>query len=291
LGKLLDLKDQVFGKLTVLERDYSRTNRVYWWCQCSCENKTIKSIATDELRKGDTTSCGCLKIVKAIEKLKKYDSINVPASFKIGAKMSDIFPHYKRLYSIYDGMKKRCYNIKKDNYEHYGGRGITICDEWLNDFMCFYNWAVDNGYSDELTIDRIDPDGNYNSSNCRWATQEMQDYNKRDTVYLVVDGESKTILEWEKISGLSWSVLWQRYNKYDMNTKRKLFKPILEATKIIHNNEETTFSKLSKETEIGVETLRKRYKRGLRDDELTKLVRKQKIEDTVDTREEVSTIG
>lgn len=83
------------------------------------------------------------------------------------------------LYSIWCGMKKRCYYQKSPNYKSYGGRGVKVCDEWKNDFKSFYNWAMSNGYRDNLTIDRINPFGNYEPSNCRWATYEEQAKNKR----------------------------------------------------------------------------------------------------------------
>jgi len=270
-----DLTGCVCGKFTVLERDYSRKDRRYWWCQCSCENKTIKSVASSELLKeGGTVSCGCFKIGKAIEKFKKYNSDDDVPNLIIGAKMSDIFPFYNRLHTIYIDMKRRCNDSTRNNYQDYGGRGIRICDEWLNDFMCFYSWSIKNKYSDDLSIDRIDANGNYEPSNCRWATHEEQDYNKRNTLYLTIDGESKNIFEWEKISGLSYSVLSQRYKSNKPHTREIMFRPSIKIIKVIHNEKEITLRQLSDETEIELGTLRWRYKQGLRDKELIKPTKK-----------------
>ena len=254
-----DLIGQKFNRWTVIGTSI-KTNKHYdryWLCQCECENKTIREVSEDSLIRERSKSCGCYSKEKTAETNKKRA-------------IRDKYPHYKRIYSIYDGMKKRCYNKKKDNYHEYGGRGITICDEWLNDFMNFYNWAINNGYQDDLTIDRIDVNGNYESGNCRWATWEEQFNNKRDTVYITLDGETKNILEWSKVSGLSRSVLWQRFHIFGLKTKNRLFKPVKQITKIIHNGEEKTLSQLSKESGIGVETLRWRYQQGFKDDELTR---------------------
>ena len=88
---------------------------------------------------------------------------------------------HTRLYNIWRGMKQRCYYPSHQSYKHYGGRGITVCDEWLSSFINFHTWALANGYADHLTLDRIDPDGNYCPSNCRWVTWEVQAQNKRRT--------------------------------------------------------------------------------------------------------------
>ena len=106
---------------------------------------------------------------------------------------------HTRLYNIYHGMKKRCYNLMSKSYKDYGGRGIKMCDEWLSDFVSFYKWAVANGYKDNLTIDRIDVNGNYEPSNCRWATVTEQANNKRNNRFIQYKEEKHTIAEWSKI--------------------------------------------------------------------------------------------
>lgn len=117
-----------------------------------------------------------------------------------------------RLYNIWCGIKKRCFNPKEPCYPHYGGRGITICDEWLHDFDAFQQWSLANGYSDSLTIDRIDTNSNYSPDNCRWITHAEQQRNRTNNIRVEHNGESKTIAEWSRELGLSDKCLYKRYN-------------------------------------------------------------------------------
>lgn len=94
-----------------------------------------------------------------------------------------------RLYCTYKNMNRRCYDTKIPKYKSYGGRGIKVCDEWRNDFNKFKEWAIDNGYNDTLTIDRIDVDGNYSPDNCRWITKQQQMWNRTDTLYVTYQGK------------------------------------------------------------------------------------------------------
>lgn len=118
-----------------------------------------------------------------------------------------------RLYGIWVNMKSRCYNPNVKAYPRYGGRGITICDEWKDNYKAFDTWARANGYREDLTIDRIDVDGNYEPSNCRWLTREEQNQNRRDNVYLELNGESHCITEWARITGIGQSVLSNRLKR------------------------------------------------------------------------------
>lgn len=117
-----------------------------------------------------------------------------------------------RLYSIWRSMKSRCCSKNNTNYFKYGGRGIKTCDEWLNDFMTFYNWAMANGYKDDLTIDRIDVNGNYEPSNCRWATIKEQNNNTRRNHYVDYNGAKITISELSRILNINKSTLWHKIN-------------------------------------------------------------------------------
>lgn len=184
-----DLSGKVFGKLTVVRhvgKDRHSHNR--WLCQCECGNMTV--VDTSCLVQGKTKSCGCAKIVE------KQDG-------RTGT----------RLYNIYNEMKYRCYGQYSTNYRHYGGRGITMCDEWKNDFITFKDWALSHGYNDSLTIDRIDVNGNYCPENCRWATMLEQSNNKRNTIKMTYGGVTKPLSIWAKEFGLSYMTVYHKYRK------------------------------------------------------------------------------
>lgn len=161
MPKLIDLTGQRFGRLVVLERHDAKR----WKCICDCGNATYSD--GYQLRKGITQSCGC------------YHKEFCGDAHRIHGYCGT------RLYRIYYKMKERCYNPLNDNYKYYGALGITICDEWLNNFQAFADWAMANGYSDNLTIDRKDNTQGYCPENCRWITIQEQQRNrrKRGTIY------------------------------------------------------------------------------------------------------------
>lgn len=112
--------------------------------------------------------------------------------------------------ATYNGMRNRCYSDKSISYKHYGGRGISICDEWVNDFMAFYNWSIANGWAQSLQIDRIDVNGNYGPDNCRWVTDKQQQRNRRSNRYITYEGVTRSMAEWAEVKGLNYHTLQQR---------------------------------------------------------------------------------
>ena len=118
-----------------------------------------------------------------------------------------------RLYRTWTDMRNRCNNRKNVHYSRYGGRGIKVCDEWQRSFESFHAWAIANGYSDDLTIDRIDVNGNYEPSNCRWITMSQQQYNKSNKRLVTVNGETKTISQWAECTGIKYDTIWRRVKR------------------------------------------------------------------------------
>lgn len=182
-----DLTGKRFGRLTATSLAEKRSRFYYWNCKCDCGNEVV--IKASYLTSGDTKSCGCLYRERNINKKHGH--------------------RWTRLYSILCGMKNRCYNENTKAYKDYGGRGITICNEWLHDFQTFYDWAMANGYKDGLEINRINNDGNYEPNNCEWVTSKQNCRNRRNTVYLTVNGETKCVSEWCEIVPIkSGTVRW-----------------------------------------------------------------------------------
>lgn len=194
-----DLTGKKFGRLTVigLSDDIYTTktgkkyrNKVYI-CECDC-GQLVKCLGNN-LSKSVTTSCGCYQ--KELTS-KRFSIHNMRKT---------------RLYDIWANMKSRCLNPHNKSYQSYGGRGIQICKKWEVSFSAFSEWAIASGYSDDLTIDRIDVDGDYQPSNCRWATQEVQSNNQRKTIHIVINGETRSLKQWTNFMGWKYGTHSARY--------------------------------------------------------------------------------
>ncbi len=188
MNKFQNLVGQRFGHLTVKERAEKRKNGMaFWVCLCDC-GKISKPIRTADLKNGKTKSCGCMQ-----NKTKHGLS-------------------YSRIYQTWADMKARCFNPNHRAFQYYGDRGITVCDEWKDDFQAFYDWALSHGYSDELTIDRIDANGNYEPSNCRWVTFKVQENNTRRNRYITYNNKTQSMAEWADELGIKYNTLSSRIN-------------------------------------------------------------------------------
>lgn len=133
-----------------------------------------------------------------------------------------------RLYNCWVDMKRRCYNKRNKRYNQYGGRGISVCQEWKDSFENFYQWATNSGYDDSLTLDRVDVNGDYCPKNCRWATRMEQMRNTTRNHYVTAFGETKTIAEWSEVFGVSQDAIKDRLNKLHWSAEEAVSHPILK---------------------------------------------------------------
>lgn len=203
--KYIDMTGKKYGKLTVLYYVFTKNRKAFFNCKCECGN--ICTISGTNLRTGKTKSCGCLQKLKANEIIK-----NVNTSGKRGVYIKHGF-RYKKIYKHWCKMKSRCYNKNSDNFKYYGGRGITVCEEWKNSFTKFKEWAMQNGYKDNLTLDRIDVNGNYEPSNCRWVNFTYQIRNRRNTIKIIYNNEVKPLSEWCEKYNINYKLAYSRYKK------------------------------------------------------------------------------
>ena len=209
MSRIHDLTGQKFGRLTVVERAGSNARgRATWRCACDCGNSLVV-VGSDLLTK--QTSCGCQRR----ETLAKF---NAETKTTHGMR-------YTRLYKEWRSMKNRCYCDSWEDYGNYGGRGIVVCPEWRDNFEAFRDWALVNGYQDNLTLDRVNVNGNYEPSNCRWATRKQQANNTRRSLYLEYNGEVKTAKEWADALGLNYNTLYSRITTKGWSIEKALTTP------------------------------------------------------------------
>lgn len=196
--KFINLVGRRFGMLEVEEyygftTSKSDSRTIYYICKCDCGNRIC--VSGNSLTTENTKSCGCYRKAFTSTQFKTH-----------GFRKS-------RIYKIYHGMKKRCYNVNCKSYSRYGGRGIYICDEWLNGengFITFYNWSIENGYDDTLSIDRIDNDGPYSPENCRWTTIDFQAKNTSKNVYITYCSYTLPLSVWSVIAEIPYKILYGR---------------------------------------------------------------------------------
>lgn len=243
MSKLIDLTGQRFGKLIVIEKAFKdKRGQWSWLCKCDCGN--IKSVLGANLRRDNTKSCGCINLRIDItgkrygmlvalslayvknqscvwlckcdcgnETTARVGTLTMGRKLSCGCKEGNIThgATHTTLYKKYQSMLKRCSN-KKD--KDYGGRGITVCDEWKEDFLAFYNWAHSNGYEKNLTIERIDVNGNYCPENCTWISSEKQANNKTNSRYFTYKGETKNTKQWAADLGFCEKTMRERLRKW-----------------------------------------------------------------------------
>lgn len=182
---------QKFGRLTAIERiGTSQNHKALWRCRCDCGNEVV--VIAGDIKSGRTQSCGCY------HKDRNIQTSTIHGKSKL------------RVYQIWIDMINRCYNPKIKNYKNYGARGITVCAEWKSSLECFLKWAFSHGYSEDLTIDRIDVNGNYEPSNCRWATTIEQGRNKRNNRRITHNGRTQTATDWAEELNIPRSRIFNR---------------------------------------------------------------------------------
>ena len=195
---IIDLTGKRFGRLVVVKRDTSVPIGLppKWICKCDCGNE--KSILGVSLRVGRTNSCGCILRTNPYRET--------------------------RLFKIWKQMKSRCELPSDYDYQNYGARGITVCNEW-QEFLVFKEWAESHGYAQNLTIDRIDVNNGYSPENCRWATAREQNRNKRNNHMITYNGETHCLMEWCEILGFQWGLLNSRINTLGWDIERAFTTP------------------------------------------------------------------
>lgn len=195
-----------YGRLIVIsETSRGNCNQRRWLCKCDCGKESV--VIEEQLLSGRTKSCGCLRY----ERLRE-------SNIKHGESGTE-------LYHRWLNMRNRCNNPKCERYANYGGRGIKVCKEW-DDFSNFKSWALSHGYHKELTIDRINVDGNYCPENCRWVDNTVQMNNTSRNHYLTYNGETHSLAEWARIVGIKYTVLRARINRSKWDVEKALFTPV-----------------------------------------------------------------
>lgn len=205
--KTIEIKGEKFGRLTAI-RLYGRDShgQQIWHCKCQCGN-TTKSLLSN-LKAGISKSCGCARIESLIK----------------AAKTHGLRKH--KLYTTWHNMKARCLNKKNYQYKDYGGRGITVSKIWAKSFISFYNWAMKNGWSPSLTLDRVDNNRGYYPTNCKFSTRNGQSRNQRSNHLITYNGLTLCCSEWADRIGIKYTTLNSRINRQNWPIEKALTKPL-----------------------------------------------------------------
>lgn len=228
-----------FGRLFIISHAYTK-RRSFFNCLCDCGKEKV--LCGSDIKKG-TKSCGCL----AKENMSRVSTTHG------GSK--------EKLFNTWCSMKKRCYNPKHKSYKYYGGRGIIICDEWINSYEVFRCWSLANGYAEKLSIDRKNNDGNYEPSNCRWVTDKVQHNNTRANHPLTYNGVTKNVTQWAEELGVSDSAIFQRISK-GWSVDKIFTKPFLGQQKLEYNGLKLTINEWAKKLNIRRALIDQRLKRN-----------------------------
>lgn len=207
MSKLKDITGQKFSMLTVVSRaENAKSGKAMWSCVCDCGRATI--VSGSNLRNGSVKSCGCL--------LHKTSPTKTHGQSKT------------RLYRIWSAIKNRCKNTNVPSYKDYGARGITVCDEWACSFKEFEKWALESGYSDELTIERIDNDKGYCPENCTWITKGEQAGHRRSCIMIEYKGKTQNLMQWCKELGLYYPRVHDRMYAGGMSFEEAISMPVMK---------------------------------------------------------------
>lgn len=205
MSKLIDITGKRYNHLTVIRRVENAKNGVaVWECRCDCGN--ITKVRGSNLKSGAVKSCGCLR--HTTKPTLKHN-------------MS-----HTRLYRTWAAMKQRCYGSSNRSLKDYGGRGIKMCEEWRESFELFMEWAMSNGYSDDLTIERINVDGDYCPENCMWIPWEQQQGNRRMNLRLEHNGKTQNLAAWCRELSLPYSQIHNRIYKLGWSFERAISEPV-----------------------------------------------------------------
>lgn len=206
-----NLKGRKFGKLTVLAYDHthktpSGQSKSYWACECDCGNTA--TVCSQSLKSLHTTSCGCDSSRNHIGEVRRVHGESKT-----------------RLYAIWCGMISRCNNPNRIAYKDYGGRGISVCKKWSS-YIPFKQWAIKNGYTDELTLERMDVNGDYCPENCKWISKSAQSDNRRNSLLFTYNGKTQNLKRWSEESGIKYGTLRARIYVFGWDFEHAISTPV-----------------------------------------------------------------